>query len=248
MTQFGKEQCRKLSLTFPHHERIDLIVASPLRRTIFTALLSFPKELENGLSVIALSEAQETSASPCDTGSDVEALQEEFADQPVDLDLVTSGWHTKEGKWAPDEASIAIRAKEVRRWLRARPEKEIVLVTHGGFLHYLTEDWTDHDPIAGKPLSLTGTFWIFQSIKLQDRWELIMHSMAGTGWDNTEFRSYEFGEESEENVPLLETSESRTRRAGTTKPLSGTEMMELKETAPKALKDCDTSTSVHSPA
>lgn len=29
----------------------------------------------------------------------------------------------------------------MRKWLWNREEKEIVLVTHGAFLHYLTEDW-----------------------------------------------------------------------------------------------------------
>ena len=30
-----------------------------------------------------------------------------------------------------------------------RPEKEIVVVTHGTFLHYLTEDWEDSHTYEG---------------------------------------------------------------------------------------------------
>lgn len=33
------------------------------------------------------------------------------------------------------------RAAALRCWLWKRPEENIALVTHGAFLHYLTEDW-----------------------------------------------------------------------------------------------------------
>lgn len=41
------------------------------------------------------------------------------------------------------------RAAELRNWIYNRPEKNIALVTHGGFLHYLTEDWTGYDRARG---------------------------------------------------------------------------------------------------
>jgi hypothetical protein len=49
----------------------------------------------------------------------------------VDLSLVTPGWNSKKGKWAPNSQAIEERAMVARKWLMARPEKEIVLVTHG---------------------------------------------------------------------------------------------------------------------
>ena len=106
------------------------------------------------MKIIALPEAQETGNVPCDTGSDPAALKKEFADLPVDFGLVKEGWNSKVGKWAPDADSLRARAKEVRQWLKARPEKEIVLVTHGGILHFLNEDWADYDKIRGKKLSI----------------------------------------------------------------------------------------------
>ncbi len=54
-------------------------------------------------------------------------------------------------------------------------------------------------------------------------------SGAGTGWANTETRSYRFPDENDENAPLEETSESREARRGTEKPLSKTEQLELRE-------------------
>ena len=67
------------------------------------------------------------------------------------------------------------------------------MVTHGGFLHYFTEDWEDSS------------------------------QYQGTGWTNTEFRSYTFSEETHkddlegyplegDNATLVETVESRERR------------------------------------
>ncbi|EEQ83626.2 phosphoglycerate mutase [Blastomyces dermatitidis ER-3] len=196
LTPHGESQCRDLSAEFPHHSQIDLVVASPLRRTIYTALLAFEDQIKNkGLTIIALPEIQETSDVPCDVGSDLTVLQKEVDDNglPVDLKLVGEDWNSKKEKWAPSAEAIANRAREARRWLKARPEKEIVIVTHGGFLHYFTEDWEDST--------------LYQ----------------GTGWRNTEYRTYTFAASVDQddlygrpvdgdNASIIETRESRTRR------------------------------------
>ena len=91
------------------------------------------------MKVIALPEIQETSDLPCDTGNDVAILLEEFADKPVDLGLVMKDWNSKAGKWAATSTAIEKRAREARVWLRGRKEENIAVVTHGGFLHFLTE-------------------------------------------------------------------------------------------------------------
>ena len=97
LTPFGVEQCIGLRQNFPYHDRIGLLVASPLRRTIYTTLLGFTSELKRGLKVTALPEIQETSDLPCDTGSPLEALKGEFEAMPVDLGLVLDGWDSKVG-------------------------------------------------------------------------------------------------------------------------------------------------------
>ena len=86
---------------------------------------------------------------PCDTGSDADILKEEMKAKPVDLSRVKEGWNNKKGRWAPTAGALEKRAKEARQWLKARPEKEIIVVTHGGLLHYLTEDWTDYNAVMG---------------------------------------------------------------------------------------------------
>lgn len=149
MTPFGEEQCRNLAQNFPHHKSVGLLVASPLRRTIFTTLHGFTPVIERGVPIIALPEVQETADVPCDTGTDITVLKEEMKGKPVDLSRVPEGWNNKAGRWAPTASALEKRARKARQWLKARSEKEIVLVTHGGFLHYFTEDWTDYKEALG---------------------------------------------------------------------------------------------------
>ncbi|KUM62506.1 hypothetical protein ACN42_g4579 [Penicillium freii] len=216
LTDLGHEQCKTLRENFPRHANIDLVTASPLRRTLYTALESFAPVFESkpDLKIIALPDIQETSDVPCDTGSEPSTLKEEFK-TGVDLDLVQDGWNNKHlmyshlalekvsGRYAPTNKALKERARAARRWLKARPEKEIVMVTHGGFLHYFTEDWEDSS------------------------------EYQGTGWSNTEYRTFSFSEETHtddlegypldgDNASLEETIDSRQRR-GKTGPMPSRE-------------------------
>lgn len=202
LTPYGKQQCEHLSKTFPYGSDIDAIVASPIKRTIYTALLSFRDIIsKRNLTLVALPEVQETSDMPCDTGSSKEEVDREFQGEAIDTSLLTPDWNSKKGRWGPTAKAIEERCQLARRWLRARPERHIIVVTHGGVLHYLTEDWADSD------------------------------KFSGTGWANTEFRTYTFDPSATESASLIETAESRTRRRGTEKPLSEAEQRNLRRTA-----------------
>ncbi|EAW11318.1 uncharacterized protein ACLA_090110 [Aspergillus clavatus NRRL 1] len=205
LTDLGNEQCRQLRQRFPFHDQVELVTASPLRRTIYTAYESFKPVFakHTDMKLVLLPDVQETSDVACDTGSDPDALQKEMDEKrvPVDLSLVHEGWNTKTGRYAPTNAAIKNRAREARRWLKARPEKEIVVVTHGGFLHYFTEDWEDSSEYQAD----------FAGVH------------KGTGWHNTEFRTFVFTEETHlddlegyplegDNATIVETPESRARR------------------------------------
>ena len=102
------------------------------------------------MKILAMPELQETSNLPCDTGSSLEELEREFGDKPLDFSLVHDDWTSNEGKFLPHAPAVEKRAEEVRQWLKARPEKEIVIVTHGGFLHYFTGDWSDSSRFDGQ--------------------------------------------------------------------------------------------------
>lgn len=71
----------------------------------------------------------------------------------------------------------------------------------GGFLHYFTEDWVGSE------------------------------KFTGTGWANTEFRSYTFSSHEPSEAHLLETPDSKRRRTGDAKPLDQNEQTQLKKTA-----------------
>lgn len=159
LTPLGEAQCVTLSKNFDAHDKITHLVASPIRRTLLTCLRSFAPVVQSGKKVIALPDAQEVSLMPCDVGSDPETLKAEFGEQ-VDFGLVRPGWNDKsEGtKYYPLPSKVEARAREVRLWLRelvkgAGDDAQVVLVTHGGILHFLTEDWDGIAPGKGTSLA-----------------------------------------------------------------------------------------------
>ncbi|KAH8684741.1 phosphoglycerate mutase family protein-like protein [Tricladium varicosporioides] len=216
LTTLGEQQCQALSQTFPDPQRITHLVASPLRRTLYTCLLSFPAAVASGKKVLALPELQETSDLPCDTGSSPSKLHEEFDGKgQVDLSRVHEGWNSKTGRWAANAAATEARARVARLFLRTLgsqsvtstgEDQHIVVVTHGGYLHYFTEDWDGHE------------------------------KFTGTGWANTEVRSYEFVPGSED-ASLVETRQSREARRGSEIPLTADEQRELRAMAEKGWAD-----------
>lgn len=266
LTPFGEQQCDTLRETFPYHDKICLLISSPLRRTIHTTYLSFTPALNNGRcqpNIVALPEIQESSDFPCDTGSDPDQLTKEMTDKylPVDLSLVKEGWNVKklDTKWAPTSEALIKRAREARVYIRDRildlqkggeKSPEVVIVTHGGFLHYFTEDWEDSgayngessEPSSGFISSRYGshilsvsvlifTFLFGASAYRNDRINELRWDIPGTGWRNTEYRSFHFADlnhsstseptkgthgnnllDDYENATIRETKESRARR------------------------------------
>ncbi|KPI42428.1 uncharacterized protein AB675_9508 [Cyphellophora attinorum] len=174
--------------------------------------------------IIALPDAQEVTADSCDTGSSPAALSLNVAmnQWPAYLGLITPEWTDKSfgTRYSPELDAVQARARDVRYWLRAkardlvretggREDIEIALATHGGFLHFLTEDW------EGAAES------------------------HGTGWKNCETRAYVFeagveeydGESVEEveavmEARIVETFESRERRDVKGRPLPSRERQE----------------------
>lgn len=102
LTEGGIKECQALEKKFPYQTSIDLIVVSPLRRTIQTAFYSFQPAIKRGVRVVALAELQETSDVACDTGSNVTDLKREFSAQQsvsgtsvVDFSQVPEDWNKK---------------------------------------------------------------------------------------------------------------------------------------------------------
>lgn len=107
LTDTGKTQCQQLQNNLPSLRDIDLILASPLRRTVQTAAYVFAPELERRqLPIILVPNAQEISPLTCDIGYDAKVTKSEapnlIADaaplwKPENLDttLVDESWNSK---------------------------------------------------------------------------------------------------------------------------------------------------------
>ncbi|KAF5609412.1 phosphoglycerate mutase family [Fusarium pseudoanthophilum] len=188
---------------FSNQSKISLVLASPICRTLQSACIVLQSALQGGSKchpeIIAVPDAQETSDDPCDIGTDPSILREVVTENnwPVDLSLVKDGWNVKAlgTRYSPESTAIAARARDVRIFIRQKirelieqgdTDPQVALVTHGGFLHYFTDDWEDS--------------WL----------------NPGTGWKNCETRSYDFGQDVMNDIDvearLTETMESRSRR------------------------------------
>ncbi|KAF2706222.1 phosphoglycerate mutase-like protein [Pleomassaria siparia CBS 279.74] len=200
LTAKGKSQCHALQSTFEHHNAIDLVLASPLRRTIQTAALSFGRTLaRNEVPFVLLPLLQEVSDSGSDTGSAPDELKrgisELFANDGIEFDLgkidfgaVHEEWDSKTGIYAYTKEAISQRASDLRKYMFKRPETNILVVTHGAFLHFLTEDWDVSDPMTS-------------------------NLFAGTAYNNCELRVFEFTPESTSSgARIVETAESKQSR------------------------------------
>ncbi|CAJ2505334.1 Uu.00g127280.m01.CDS01 [Anthostomella pinea] len=214
LTPLGEQQCDDLRTVFPFHDKVTHLTASPIRRTLWTCLHAFEPAVRKGIKVLALPSAQEVSALPCDTGSDRDKLMAEF-EPLVELALCDDAWNVKTpgSTYHPNLANLEARAKKTRRWLRelateAGDDGHLVLVTHGGILHFITE--------------------VFDAPNKGEN--------ARTGWANAEYRSYHFVDESKQdtNATMKETEESQRRRHAI--PMTETVKMEVKTAWVASLK------------
>lgn len=148
LTELGEQRCHKFNEDFPKDIHIDLVCASPMWRTIQTAAFCFHDVIASTKTkqILLFPDAQETTAVPCDVGSPVSVITKGFGDL-VDTSMVTDDWTSKEGKYATDAPALRARAKALRQWLKARPEQEIVVVSHGAILDYVVGENLDENGI-----------------------------------------------------------------------------------------------------
>ncbi|WWC61929.1 uncharacterized protein I303_104515 [Kwoniella dejecticola CBS 10117] len=167
-----------------------LIVSSPLRRTMETMLIGL-KDLKDrldaqGQPVILLDTLQEVDRKACHTPlSPAELLRcsndEMFSS--LDFSTLSEGYASKDGIFDPVNASE--RAKQVRRWLRDRLEREIVVVAHHDILKHIVDG------------------------QLSDR-----------AWENTEVRVFTFHSKDDDDASLMEIDISSLKKDDTGEPTS----------------------------
>lgn len=134
--------------------RIDLIVVSPMVRTIQTAQESLGWLMEKGVPVILRPEWQENSDKPCDTGTAISTMEKEWPQ--FDWSSVDPLYPSKTGLYEFSQEGLTKRGIEARKWLRSRTEKVVVVVSHSGFLrvgvsyrHYENADFRIFDFAEG---------------------------------------------------------------------------------------------------
>ncbi|KAK5173200.1 uncharacterized protein LTR77_003322 [Saxophila tyrrhenica] len=192
LTEEGKGQAQELCSKFPHHDSIDLLAASPMCRTIQTCQIAFQPAVDRGLKILLIPHAQEASNEQMDTGSTQEVISEAFGDL-VDMKQldVHPYWNRNIGVFDVNAEALIERARLLRRILRERPEKNIALVSHGSFAHYIVGNVDE----SGAQITRM--------------------------WSNTECRSYQFVAEDDEVAELVETQESKDRRPDIEKQTDG---------------------------
>lgn len=102
LTERGREQAQELAVRITELQAdggvdIGLVLASSLRRTLMTALAAFAPQLawKRPAMVHAWPDVQEVSDLPCDSGSALALVQEEFGSELVNYDMVENGWELK---------------------------------------------------------------------------------------------------------------------------------------------------------
>ena len=153
---------------YPFLREPKVIVTSHLRRCLQTAVYiseSLKSATEN-FRIIANPDLQDVSVQLCDTGSPLDVLREEFPAIEFRDDLFPDNYPRlrhikpeKKGTEFNDEPHLlAKRADRVRRFLSENlAEKEIIVITHWAFGHYLFNRW------SGEPgKSYSGLFSLQQ--------------------------------------------------------------------------------------
>ncbi|KAK5156635.1 hypothetical protein LTS14_004847 [Recurvomyces mirabilis] len=183
LTEKGEQQCRELCMQFPFHDDIDLLMASPMKRTIQTCQISFKPVVDRGHKILLMPLAQESSDAPMDTGSSTEELTKTFGDviDTQRLELFPY-WFSNHGRFDVDGESLIKRGAMLRKVLRDRPEKNIAIVSHGTFAHFIVGNVTTDGE---------------QTTRM---------------WANAECRSFKFVAEDDEDAQMTELEESRDKR------------------------------------
>ncbi|KAG4443019.1 hypothetical protein IFR05_001473 [Cadophora sp. M221] len=194
LTNYGLAQCVHLSERFHAMDKITHIVASPLRRTVHTALGSFKPAIKRGIKIILCPDLRECGGGQCNTGSNIDdvlkdllSIEDDLPKDCVDGGLCEPGWELGTETWEEKHLRTE-RAARVRSMLyhlgkmaadTSSDDVEIVVVTHSRLLMLL----------AG-------------------------HTNRRYGYHNAEYRSYRLTTDEEvaagvDMYKLIETQESR---------------------------------------
>jgi len=124
-------------------EKVQLVVVSPLRRTLQTAIGAFGDWLLTdegaGVPMVAHADIQETGEVDCDSGRPLSVVRGEFTEDYLDWGEVSEHWNDKSGINRDNGPCLLSRLNRFRRWLASRPEERVALVAHHNVFLALTQ-------------------------------------------------------------------------------------------------------------
>ncbi|EME39115.1 hypothetical protein DOTSEDRAFT_159276, partial [Dothistroma septosporum NZE10] len=138
LTEKGMKQCEELQnhlkTNCPLAQLVETIITSPMRRTCQTTLTALTWLVERGVPVELNASWQENSTEPCDTGTPIDQISEEFPQ--LDFSTVDPTYPAKGPgtSYAFTEKANAQRGQACLKALYERPERVIAVVSHAGFL------------------------------------------------------------------------------------------------------------------
>ena len=134
LTNLGKEQTLKTRKKLVN-VNFDLMISSPLTRTLQTFSLIFPQPIKN---TIVLPLAREHLDHSCDVGRQPEILKKEFPH--FNLSTLKKFWWNNDkfiGEKTINQESLEnldVRVEKFKKWIYERDEKTIAVVSHGTFI------------------------------------------------------------------------------------------------------------------
>ena len=144
----GESQCNELHAQCKENGAVknaDLLVVSPMRRTLATATKCFP-DFMSKIPWMANEDLREQAGyHPCDRRR---PISEHRASYPhVDFSLATNDsdplYFAQVGRETSEQVSR--RQNNFLHWLGSRPEREILIVTHSAYLHNLFDNLLEVD-------------------------------------------------------------------------------------------------------
>ncbi|KAK3984521.1 phosphoglycerate mutase-like protein [Cladorrhinum sp. PSN332] len=142
LTEEGKKQCRELRDHLKQKlkdTKVDLIIVSPMRRTLETAMIALDWLIEEEKVPIEASALwQEIYNKPCDTGRPLSSFRDDFP--LVDFAKIEHDgiWPDKTSGRAwlyhPSKEGVLCRAETATKNLAGRPARYVIIVSHSGFM------------------------------------------------------------------------------------------------------------------
>ena len=138
LNSVGVDQCAKLNNATAHiFNDVQLLLISPLRRTIQTAIFTFPQLLHRIPWIAVEILREQTSKNPADHRHSVSQQSLNFPH--ISFENMEGDEDTVQRKYPDGEpdAHVVERAAVFLRYLANRPEKEVIVVSHGNYLFHL---------------------------------------------------------------------------------------------------------------